>query len=298
MSSPHTSPGNSPAAASAAAGTIPSRPPELRFILPEEKTELSKVFGGAGLTHIVLFGLLTLVFWMRPPLENLVADLPDLMPTEIVFLDEPGPGGGGGGGGSQSLAPPKTEKLPAIKPKEETPPPIPTPEPEPTPEPTPPAAEIPAVPIEAPVAVVASTTNTESESRGKGTGTGAGTGSGSGIGSGTGSGLGEGFGGGTGGGAYQVGSGVSSPRPLNRPKPLYTAEAMLRRIQGEVLLSCVVLATGDMGPCNIIKPLDNNNYGLDNEALKAASKWKFEPGRKQGQPVPVQVTIGIDFNMR
>jgi protein TonB len=228
-------------------------------------------------TYLIFGAILALLLYVRPPMDIITADLPDLIPTEIVFLDQPGPGGGGGGGGNKSILPPKTEPLPAIKPKEETPPPIPTPEPEPTPEPTPPAAEIPAVPIEAPVAVVASGPPTDSASLGKGTGTGAGTGSGSGIGSGTGSGLGEGTGGGTGGGAYQVGSGVSSPQPLNRPKPLYTAEAMLRRIQGEVLLSCIVLATGDMGKCNIVKPLDNNNYGLDNEALKAASKWKFAP---------------------
>lgn len=296
MSNPHTS---TAGASTAAAGAIPARR-ELQFLLPEERTDLGRFFSGAGLTHLLMLGALAFVYYLTPPLAEFSPELPDYIPSEIVYLDVPGPGGGGGGGGNKSLAPPKTEPLPAIKPKEEAPAPVPTPEPEitPEPEPTPLAAEIPATPIDVAIASVAPGPPRESASLGRGSGTGAGTGRGSGIGSGDGSGLGEGRGGGTGGGVYQVGSGVSSPQPLNRPKPLYTAEAMLRRIQGEVLLSCVVLATGDMGKCDIVKSLDNNNYGLDNEALKAASKWKFRPGMKQGEPVAVQVTIGIDFNMR
>lgn len=275
--------------------------PELRFLLPESRPQYKTLFGGAGLTYAAGAIVVVLLMWLQPPLPSFTPELPPLDPTDIVFLDIPGPGGGGGGGGNRSEAPPATEPKPAIKPVEEKPLPVAIPDPPPPPpqiQETPVAAEVPALPIDAPPAVVAAAPPSPSPSLGSGTGTGAGTGAGSGIGSGTGSGLGPGAGGGTGGGVYQVGSGVTSPVALNRPKPLYTPEAMLRRIQGEVMLSCVVLATGDMGKCDVVKPLDNNTYGLDNEALKAASKFRFKPGTRQGEPVAVQVNIILEFNMR
>ena len=39
-------------------------------------------------------------------------------------------------------------------------------------------------------------------------------------------------------------------------------------------------------------------FGLDQEAIKAARQWRFAPGTKQGQPVPVLVTIAIAFTLR
>ena len=93
-----------------------------------------------------------------------------------------------------------------------------------------------------------------SDSLGLGRGGGAGTGQGTGIGSGRGSGLGEGWGGGTGGGAYRPGNGVETPRLLREVKPQYTAQAMRAKIQGEVLLECVVQPDGTVGNIRV-RPL-------------------------------------------
>jgi len=37
--------------------------------------------------------------------------------------------------------------------------------------------------------------------------------------------------------------------------------------------------------------------GLDEEALKAISQWKFQPAAKDGQPVAVQATIEVNFRL-
>jgi protein TonB len=273
---------------------IPPRPPELRLLLPETKTDLRTVFGGAGTAWLVFGFMLFLTVWLRPD-QQIQAALPDLLP-DLVFLEQPGPGGGGGGGGNKSPEPPKQEKTPAVKPK--APEPIPVPAPDPTPPPPEPIkAEAPLVPTEAPVAVIASAPVT-SPSLGTGERDGAGRGSGGGTGPGRGDGIGPGTGGGIGGGAFQVGNGVSSPTVLFTPKPLYTSEAMLRRIQGIVELNCVVEATGSVGNCDIVKSLDSNNFGLDNEALKAAKRFRFKPGTRLGEPVAVLVRIQLEFNMR
>jgi protein TonB len=134
-------------------------------------------------------------------------------------------------------------------------------------------------------------------SQGSGSGGGSGTGTGTGMGSGQGSGLGAGYGGGTGGGAYRPGNGVTLPRPLFEKKPQYTAEAMRAKVQGVVLLECVVLPDGSVGQVDVVRSLDAT-FGLDQEAIKAAKQWRFQPGTRLGEPVPVLVTIELQFTLR
>jgi TonB family protein len=46
----------------------------------------------------------------------------------------------------------------------------------------------------------------------------------------------------------------------------------------------------------IMKSLDTV-YGLDDEALTAALRWRFKPGTTDGKPVPVLVTITMEFRI-
>ena len=80
-------------------------------------------------------------------------------------------------------------------------------------------------------------------------------------------------------------------------KPKYTPEAMQQKIQGSVWLECVVLETGDVGDIEVTRSLDDE-YGLDQEAIKAAKQWKFKPGTKDGKPVAVVVTIELTFTLK
>jgi outer membrane biosynthesis protein TonB len=38
--------------------------------------------------------------------------------------------------------------------------------------------------------------------------------------------------------------------------------------------------------------------GDGQEAMKAARQWTFQPGMRQGEAVPVQVTIELAFSLR
>jgi TonB family protein len=128
-------------------------------------------------------------------------------------------------------------------------------------------------------------------------GTGGGGGSGTGVGGGKGSGIGPGEGGGTGGGVYRPGSGIVNPRIVREVKPQYTADAMLAKVQGTVLLECVVLPDGTMGRVEVVRSLDPT-FGLDQEAIKAARQWRFVPGTRFGEAVAVLVTIELAFTLR
>jgi TonB-like protein len=46
----------------------------------------------------------------------------------------------------------------------------------------------------------------------------------------------------------------------------------------------------------IVRSLDPM-FGLDQEALKAAGLFRFRPGMRMGEPVPVLVTIELSFTL-
>jgi len=226
---------------------------------------------------------------------------PELLNTNLIYLAQPGPGGGGGGGGNKMKEPPRQAEqpgkdkitVPVQKPPDLEQPKKPKDEPNPFEQ------------LMIPVKDMASAANTApgildpgppSESRGTGTAGGAGTGTGTGIGPGTGSGFGPGSGGGTGGGVYQPGNGVSPPVPIVVPKPQYTADAMRARIQGTVWVECVVQTNGQCSDTHVVRSLDQT-FGLDQEAVKAAGKFRFRPGMLKGEPVAVLVTIELSFTL-
>jgi protein TonB len=71
---------------------------------------------------------------------------------------------------------------------------------------------------------------------------------------------------------------------------------MRAKIQGVVLIECVVNRDGTVSDVRVIRSLDTN-YGLDEEAIKAAKGWRFEPGTQNGEPVPVLISIELTFTL-
>jgi len=131
-------------------------------------------------------------------------------------------------------------------------------------------------------------------SNGTGSGSGIGSGSGGGVGSGRGPGFGPGVGGGTGGGIFRVGGGVSAPRPTYMPDPEYSEEARKIKFQGSVVLWIVV---GPDGRTHDVRIVRSAGLGLDEKAIEAVRKWRFEPAKKDGQPVAVQVNVEVNFRL-
>jgi protein TonB len=79
--------------------------------------------------------------------------------------------------------------------------------------------------------------------------------------------------------------------------PDYTAAATRAKLQGMVVVECIVLPDGTIGDVKVIKSLDKV-FGLDEQAIKAAQRWLFRPGRRFGEPVSVYVTIELTFTLR
>jgi protein TonB len=203
-------------------------------------------------------------------------------------------GGGGGGGDRDKLAAPKGTP-PRFAAEQLAPPAmvIHNPEPKLTAEPTvvgPPQITLPQLgQLGDPLSNVIGPA-----SNGSGSGSGIGSGTGTGVGSGRGPGVGPGWGGGIGGGAYRVGGGVTAPRALYQPDPEYSEEARKAKFQGTVILWVIVGPDGRVHDMRVYRSL---GMGLDEKALEAVKLWRFEPSRKDGQPVPVQINVEVNFRL-
>jgi TonB family protein len=279
--------------------------------LPQRRFGVLTQFTASAALHATMAIVATLfTIGARPPGDadrlRRIAE-PQIGVRHIVFLAPalPQTGGGGGGGGNQQPGPIRRAQgtgSDAITLRVRKPAPLISPS-----TPAAPVQDVPALPalvldakplasgtfdqIGLPSGGVSAGTST-----GPGSGGGVGTGNGTGIGSGNGPGLGPGSGGGTGGGPYRPGGAVTAPRIITQVKPAYTNDALLRRIQGTVVVELIVTGEGRPSRIRIVRSLDPG--GLDEQGVAAVSQWRFEPGRLAGAPVDVLVTVMLDFAIR
>jgi TonB family protein len=82
--------------------------------------------------------------------------------------------------------------------------------------------------------------------------------------------------------AYRVGGEVSAPKVIYEPDPEYTKEARKAKIQGTCVLWLIVGADGLTHDIRVAHSLD---HGLDEKAIQAVQRWKFEPAMKDGKPL-------------
>ena len=97
------------------------------------------------------------------------------------------------------------------------------------------------------------------------------------------------------GGAYRVGGAVSPPTVLTHVRPSYTEEALHTGIQGSVMLELIVRENGVPDTIRVVRSLDPG--GLDVKAVEAVRQWRFRPGRIDGAPVDVLVTVMVNFHL-
>ena len=65
--------------------------------------------------------------------------------------------------------------------------------------------------------------------------------------------------------------------------------------QGSALLEGIVSEAGLLTDLRVVEPLDP---ALDRAAIDAALQWRFEPGRRNGQPIRVRVQMEFTFSIK
>jgi TonB family protein len=81
---------------------------------------------------------------------------------------------------------------------------------------------------------------------------------------------------------------------LYKPKPVYTDEARSKKVEGEVLLSVVFAASGQVEVQRVVQGL---GYGLDDSAQAAAREIRFRPAQQEGHAVDSTAIVHIVFEL-
>jgi len=84
-------------------------------------------------------------------------------------------------------------------------------------------------------------------------------------------------------------------RVLHRVDPAYPPLAKAARIQGEVVL---LMTVDPQGFPSEVRALAGPHFTLEQEAMRVARLWRFEPASVNGQAVSAQFRLTIQFRLR
>jgi protein TonB len=91
-----------------------------------------------------------------------------------------------------------------------------------------------------------------------------------------------------------VGGRIREPARVRHVPPVYPAIAQQARVEGVVIIEAIIGVDGRVQQARVLrsKPL------LDEAALAAVRQWIFTPTLLNGNPVPVIMTVTVNFTLR
>ncbi|PYV84699.1 MAG: hypothetical protein DMG93_03855 [Acidobacteria bacterium] len=100
---------------------------------------------------------------------------------------------------------------------------------------------------------------------------------------------------------------VKPPKAVYSPDPEYSLAARVVKRQGTVLLGVILGRDGSPDDIWVIRKFVYANgeqktfkavgLGLEQKAIETVWNWKFEPATKDGEPVPVFLSIEVTFRL-
>lgn len=91
----------------------------------------------------------------------------------------------------------------------------------------------------------------------------------------------------------RISQGVTEGRLILRIKPPYPPLARAARVQGRVVLSAIISKTGEIENLALV----SGHPMLVPAAIKAVQEWRYRPFLLNGEPVEVETTINVDFEL-
>jgi protein TonB len=91
----------------------------------------------------------------------------------------------------------------------------------------------------------------------------------------------------------RVSGGVIEGNLIRKIQPIYPALAKTARIQGTVVLHAVISKQGNVENLSVL----SGHPMLVQTALDAVKQWKYKPYYLNGEPVEVETTVTINFNL-
>jgi TonB family protein len=91
----------------------------------------------------------------------------------------------------------------------------------------------------------------------------------------------------------RVGGEIRDPRKTRHVNPVYPEEAIRARVQGVVILECTISPRGKVVNVKTLRSVPT----LDAAAIEAVKQWEYTPTLLNGVPVPVIMTVTVNFKL-
>jgi len=92
----------------------------------------------------------------------------------------------------------------------------------------------------------------------------------------------------------RVGGNIKTPTKIRDVRPLYPPDAQSAGITGVVIIEAVIDPAGKVSSANVLRSIPP----LDQAALDAVRQWEFTPTLLNGAPVPVIMTVTVNFTLQ
>ena len=91
----------------------------------------------------------------------------------------------------------------------------------------------------------------------------------------------------------RVGGKIAEPRKIKNAAPRYPDIAKVARIQGIVILECLITPEGTVAAVRVLRGIPQ----LDQAAIDAVRQWVYAPTLVDGKPVPIIMTVTVNFRI-
>ena len=92
----------------------------------------------------------------------------------------------------------------------------------------------------------------------------------------------------------RIGGGLIAPAKTRHVAPLYPPVALASRREGIVILEAVIAENGTVRDVRVLRSIPL----LDQAAVDAVRQWQFTPTLLNGEPVPIVMTVTVNFQLR
>jgi protein TonB len=92
----------------------------------------------------------------------------------------------------------------------------------------------------------------------------------------------------------RVGGNIKAPQKVKDVRPTYPAIAQSARVQGVVIIEATIGPNGQVEEAKVLRSIPL----LDAAALDAVKQWQFTPTTLNGVPVPVIMTVTVNFTLQ
>jgi protein TonB len=92
----------------------------------------------------------------------------------------------------------------------------------------------------------------------------------------------------------RVGGAIRQPQRIKDVAPMYPAIAQAARVQGIVIIEATISAEGQVVNTRVLRSVPL----LDDAALEAVRQWQYTPTLLNGVPVPVIMTVTVQFTLK